>query len=92
MDGEVKKSLDLNVRVEVNRVTSTRRNKKETANASAPLSRTDFNGYVIQVEDTLPVLVIIIIIIIVEVVIVVVVVLVIVVVVVVVVVVVAAVV
>ena len=41
----MKNSLDLNVRVEVNRVTSTRRNQKERANSSAPLSRTDFNGY-----------------------------------------------
>jgi len=45
MDGEVKNSLDLNVRVEVNRVASSRRNQKERANASTPLSRTDFNGY-----------------------------------------------
>ena len=45
MDDEVKNSLDLNVRVEVNRVTSTRRNQKERENASAQLSRTDFNGY-----------------------------------------------
>jgi hypothetical protein len=45
MDGEVKNSLDLNVRVELNRVTSTTRNQKERAYASAPLSLTDFNGY-----------------------------------------------
>jgi hypothetical protein len=44
MDGEVKNNLDLNVGVEVNRVTSTRRNQKERANASAPMSRKDFNG------------------------------------------------
>ena len=54
----MKNSLDLKVRVEVNRVTSARSNQKEGANASAPLSRTDFNGYRVQEEEILPVLVI----------------------------------
>ena len=45
LDGEVKNNLDLTVGMEVNRVTSTKSNQKETANASVLLSRPDFNGY-----------------------------------------------